>query len=133
MATNLIYEGRLDGASNYMQWKMRSVENKKLWRITVTIARSVLLTWGFSVPGRRYQMLWDPGGISKQSSKRNLQELRRQEWHPMTVRTQEAHLKELSQLVEQQKVVESSSTAEEQGALGQREQIVEVRVARSYC
>jgi hypothetical protein len=46
MATNLIYEGRLDGASNYMQWKMRSVENKKLWRITVTIARSVLLTWG---------------------------------------------------------------------------------------
>jgi hypothetical protein len=51
----------------------------------------------------------------------------------MTVRMQEAHLKELSQLVEQQKVVESSSTAEEQGALGQREQIVEVRVARSYC
>jgi hypothetical protein len=132
MATNLIYEDRLDGASNYVQWKVRSVENRKLWRITVTIARSVLLKWGFSVSGRRYRMLWDPGGISKQSSSRGLQELRRrQEWHPMTVRKQEAHLKELSQLVEQQKAVESSSTTEEQGTLVQREQVVEVRVAGS--
>jgi hypothetical protein len=34
-------------------------------------------------------------------------------------------------LDEQQKVAESSSTAEEQGALVQREQVVEVRVASS--
>jgi hypothetical protein len=48
MDTNLIYEDRLDGAYNYVQWKVRSVDNRKLWRITVTIARSVLLKWGFS-------------------------------------------------------------------------------------
>jgi hypothetical protein len=90
------------------------------------------LTWGFSVPGRSYQKPWDPGGISKQSSSRSLQGLRgRQEWHPVTVRKQEAHLKELSQLDEQQKAAESSSTAEEQGALVQREKVVEVRVASS--
>jgi hypothetical protein len=99
-----------------VQWKMRSVENRKLWSITVTIAQSALLTREFSVPGRSYQMPWDPGGISKQSSSRSLKGLRgRQEWHPVTVRKQEAHLKELSQLDEQQKAAESSSA---EGASG---------------
>jgi hypothetical protein len=49
----------------------------------------------------------------------------------MIVRKQEDHLKELSQLDEQQKAAESSSTAEEQGALVQRKQVVEVLVASS--
>jgi hypothetical protein len=101
MATNLRYEDRLDGTPNYLQWKMRLVENRKLWSITVTIAWSLLLTWGFLVSGRSYQKLWDPGGISKKSSSMSLQGLRgRQEWHPRTLRKQEAHLKELSQVAE---------------------------------
>jgi hypothetical protein len=87
MATNLRYEDRLDGACNYVQWKMRSVENRKLWSITVTIARSVLMTWGFSDLGRSYQKLWDPEKIPKKSSNKSLQGLRkRQEWHPVIVR-----------------------------------------------
>jgi len=83
-----------------VQWKMRSVENRKLWSITVTIARSSLSTREFSIPGRSYHMPWDPGRISKKSSRRSLKGLRgRQECHPVMVRKHEAHLKELSQLV----------------------------------
>jgi hypothetical protein len=118
MPTNIRYEDRLDGASNYVQWKMRSVDDRKLWSITVTIARSVLLTWGFLVPGKSYQKPWDPGGISKQSSRR-LQKVLAQQ-----------RSREQVALVQREQVVEvrvASSSAQEQGAMVQRELATQVQ------
>jgi hypothetical protein len=73
MASGLRCEDWQESASSDFQWKMRSAKNRKLWSFTITVAQSIPSTWGFSIPGRSYHMLWDPRGISKQSNSRSLQ------------------------------------------------------------